>query len=220
MTLLFNYDRMFLSPKQTSYKKEVSIMIITLTDQKINKKIKNNEQVITFVEEKILMLLSAYGLFSHQYQEYKINFNYRDYIILSPILYINNKKTILFPAFKLPRKKYPCHVYLFAVIKYITSDLNMRQVARSTRKKFGLDSFSAATVCRSVNKFIEIKDEFESDLQVEKINLNSRISLCKKLTNEIALQLLSSLKSVLNTPLSFTTQLVYKYFCKTGKFLF
>jgi hypothetical protein len=195
-------------------------MIITLTDQKINKKIKNNEQIITFVEEKILMLLSAYGLFFHQYQEYKINFNYRDYIILCPILYINNNKTILFPAFKLPRKKYPCHVYLFAVIKYINSDLNMRQVAKLTRKKFGLDSFSAATVCRSVNKFIEIKDEFESELHEEKIRLNPRISLCKKLTKKIALQLFSAFKDVLKKPLRFTTQLVYKYFCKTGKFLF
>lgn len=195
-------------------------MIITLINKKINKKIKNNEQIITIVEEKNLMLLSAYGLFSHQYQEYKINFNFRDYLILCPILYIDNKKTILFPAFKLPRKKYPCHVYLFATIKYINFDLNMRQVARVTRKKFGLDSFSPATVCRSVNKFLEIKDEFENDLQVEKINLNPRISLCKKLTNKIAFQLFSSLKSVLKTPLSFTTQLVYNYFCKTGKFLF
>jgi hypothetical protein len=166
------------------------------------------------------MLLSAYGLFFHQYQEYKINFNYRDYIILCPILYINNNKTILFPAFKLPRKKYPCHVYLFAVIKYINSDLNMRQVAKLTRKKFGLDSFSAATVCRSVNKFIEIKDEFESELHEEKIRLNPRISLCKKLTKKIALQLFSAFKAVLKKPLRFTTQLVYKYFCKTGKFLF
>ena len=195
-------------------------MIITLINGKINKKVKNNEHIITFVDEKLLMLLSSQGFFFNQYHEYKINFDSRDYIIKCPIIYINGKKIILFPAFKLPRKKYPCHVYLYAVIKYISSDLNMRQVARVTRKKFGLDSFSAATVCRSVNQFVEISDEFTDDLIVKKVCLNPRIALCKKLTRSIAIKLFSSLETVLKHPFSFTTNLVYKYFCKTGKFLF
>jgi len=92
-------------------------MIITLINGKINKKVKNNEHIITFVDEKLLMLLSSQGFFFNQYHEYKINFDSRDYIIKCPIIYINGKKIILFPAFKLPRKKYPCHVYLYAVIK-------------------------------------------------------------------------------------------------------
>lgn len=195
-------------------------MIITLTNEKINTKIKNNFPQINFVSKKTLMLLSECSLFFNQYKEYRILFNYKDWQLLCPILYINNKQLLLIPAIKLPRRKYPCYVYLFAVIKYISSDLNMRQVASLTRLTFGLDSFSASTVCRIVNKFVEINDQFKNNLKVENIKLNPRISLCRKLTKKIALNLFSSFKNVLKNPITYTTQLIYKHFCKTGSFLF
>lgn len=198
-------------------------MIITLTNSNINKNIKNNVHVLTFVEKELLMMLSAYGMFFNQYRKYRIDFDSVEYSVLCPIIYINNKKIILHPAIKLPGRKYPCYVYLYAAIKYITSDLNMRQIARVTRLKFGLDTFSAATVCRSVNKFVDIKDQIKTDHTInksEQIKLNPRISFCKKLTKKIAYHLLSSSKAVLNNPILFATQLVYQFFCKTGRFLF
>jgi len=198
-------------------------MIITLTNSKINKKNINNVHTLTFIDQQLLMILSACGLFFNQYRQYRINFDSVEYSILCPILYINNKKVILHPAIKLPRRKYPCYVYLYAVIKYIVSDLNMLQVARETRIKFGLETFSAATVCRSVNKFTEIETQINNSDKnydsLETIKINPRISLCKKLTKKIAYRLLSSFRFVLNDPLSFTTK-IYRFFCTTGKFLF
>jgi len=199
-------------------------MIITLTNSKINKNIKNSVHTLTFVDKELLMTLSDCGLFFNQYREYRINFDSVEYIVLCPILYINNKKVIIHPAIKLPRRRYPCYVYLYAVIRYINSDLNMRQIAKLTRLKFGLDTFSAATVCRSVNEFIKIKDQINNNNEhideVEKIKLNYHISFCKKLTYKIAYQLLSTFRAALNDPISFTTRLIYRFFCMTGKFLF
>ena len=198
-------------------------MIITLTNSKINKKIKNNVHTLTFIDQQLLMVLSKCGLFFNQYKEYRLNFDSVEYIVLCPILYINDKKIILHPAIKLPRRKYPCYVYLYAVVKYITSNLNMRQVARETRLKFGLATFSASTVCRNVNQFIKIKDQINNNDhpgELEEKQLNYHISFCKRLTKKIAYQLLSTFRATLNDPISFTTELVYRFFCTSGKFLF
>ena len=203
-------------------------MIITLTNSKINKNNINNVHTLTFIGQEMLMILSKCGMFFNQYRECRINFDSVEYIILCPILYINNKKVILHPAIKLPRRRYPCYVYLYAVIRYINSDLNMRQVAKLIRRKFGLGKFSAATVCRSVNQFIKINDQINNKInhidnhidKVEQMKLNYHISFCKKLTYEIAYQLLSSFRAALNDPISFTNGLVYRFFCMTGKFLF
>lgn len=199
-------------------------MIITLTNSKINKNKINNVHTLTIVDKELLVILSKCGLFFNQYRELRINFDSVEYTILCPILYINNKKIILHPAIKLPRRKYPCYVYLYAVIRYINSDLSMREIAILTRRKFGLDKFSASTVCRSVTQFIKIKDQInnnnDNNDKTEDMKLNYHISFCKKLTYKIAYQLLSTFRIALNDPISFTTRLVYRFFCMTGKFLF
>ena len=67
-------------------------MIITLTNSNINKNIKNNVHVLTFVKKELLMVLSASGFFFNQYKEYQIIFDSLEYKILCPIIYINKKK--------------------------------------------------------------------------------------------------------------------------------
>jgi hypothetical protein len=53
------------------------------------------------------------------------------------------------PDFLLPGRKYPIHVYIFAINLYSTkAELSQRDVAEATRKEFGLSKFSHSTVCR------------------------------------------------------------------------
>ena len=58
-------------------------------------------------------------------------------------------ENIVVPDFLLSRRKYPVHVYFFAINLYSSNPgLGQRGVAKATREKFGLSGFSHSTVSR------------------------------------------------------------------------
>ena len=64
----------------------------------------------------------------------------------------DKKNIVICPSIKLPNRKYPVYVYIYAVILYLSSGLSMRKVALKVRTKFGLENFSHSTLSRVLNK--------------------------------------------------------------------
>ena len=84
-------------------------------------------------------------------RRYKIEYKRKDYEVICPE-YINEDgdRAIVVPDFLGKRKKYPNHVYIFAIELYSSNPgMSQRAVAKATREKFDLPKFSHSTVCRT-----------------------------------------------------------------------
>ena len=131
-------------------------MIVTVTPEKIN--IQNDNYHCTFSNET-LEKLSSGGLTRRRKVTYKLFINHRELQLECPLLkHPQHKNIVLWPADKLPYRKYPVYVYLYAVALYLSTDLNMRSAAAEVKKTFGLDGFSHSTLCRTLKKLREGSD--------------------------------------------------------------
>ena len=125
-------------------------MIVTVTPEKIN--IHNDQYHCTFSDETLEKLASC-GLIRRRKVTYKLFINHREFQLECPLLkHSQCKNIVLWPALKLPYRKYPVHVYLYAVALYLSTNLDMRSAAAEVKKTFGLDGFSHSTLCRTLKK--------------------------------------------------------------------
>jgi len=84
---------------------------------------------------------------------------YRDIQVECPVQLDSKKPAgVILPAFKLPYRKYPVFIYLYAVALYL-SGKSMRTAARETAEKFGVPGFSHSTISRTLNALMLKIDE-------------------------------------------------------------
>ena len=202
-------------------------MIITLINSKIKFK-KSNNNTISWISDYFLNLLRQNGVYIDKYNEYKITIDYHDFFVLCPRIKMAgaSQSVVLFPSLIIARKRYPAYVYLFAVALYLSSSFSMREVANKVKTKFGLDTFSHSTLCRtlkSIKKNINLlcssapsfKEE-TADEDLEEFSISSNYSFCKDLTYPTAVRIYSVLKPVLMKFKSYSALLIYNYFLKSG----
>ena len=98
-------------------------------------------------------------------RRYQIEYKRKVYEVICPE-YINKDgdRAIVFPDFIGKRKKYPIHVYIFAIELYSSNPgMSQRAVAKATREKFDLPKFSHSTVCRTFKAMeVSIKEASEA----------------------------------------------------------
>jgi len=199
-------------------------MIITLTSHEINIDIDNFS---CNLENEVLNRLVSENLSRKKTASYKLFINNRELRLVCPLLKNEQNKTVvIWPSFKLPFRKYPVYVYLYAVALYLSSDLSMRNTASFVRNAFGLDKFSHSTISRALKKLSTIVDALsdiisgyvnnsdEDKKLVERKNWDTE--RCKKYK-----QLLSILVPVLNKGkmIQYGSFLNYIYFNNSLKFV-
>jgi len=189
-------------------------MIITLVDTEIN--IKNGK--IIFPEENS----ETQYEFNKLQNTYKININNFDYELVCPqVITDTNEISILWPSFKLPRRKYPVYVYIYAVALYLNTNKSMRKVAEEVRKKFGLEKFSHSTLSRCLKK---LKENLETLTELALVNSENKELFKRKQWDENRTKQYRTLLEIISPILqnSKTTQfgssLNFKFFEKTKKF--
>jgi len=125
-------------------------MIITFFDEAINHK---NDGLYSVFNETFLAELSSQGFLLKKTITYKLSVNNYERNLICPLIRTESGNvTVIWPAFKLPFRKYPAYVYLYAVILYLSSDLSMRKVCTKVRKTFGIDGFCHSTLSRTLKK--------------------------------------------------------------------
>lgn len=199
-------------------------MIVTVTPEKIN--IQNDNYRCTFSAE-LLRKLSSGGLTRRRTVTYKLYINHRELQLECPLLkHPQQKNIVLWPAGKLPYRKYPVYVYLYAAALYLSSDMSMRGVAAEVKKTFGLAGFSHSTLCRTLKKLKEITPDLSLILITNMIAEDEAPPLIVRKGWDPArreqYRLLGSLLApVLDNiqTIDYSSQLNYRYFNKTQKFL-
>lgn len=196
-------------------------MIVTVTPEKIN--IQNDNYHCTFGDET-LEKLSSGGLTRRRKVTYKLFINHRELQLECPLLkHPQHKNIVLWPADKLPYRKYPVYVYLYAVALYLSTDLNMRSAAAEVKKTFGLDSFSHSTLCRTLKKL-----RGDSDLPLITSGISEDVELPPVMRKswdparqEQYRLLLYHLAPVLDSlqTIAYSSLLNYRHFNNTQKFL-
>ncbi|MDO9529273.1 MAG: hypothetical protein Q7J27_08945 [Syntrophales bacterium] len=199
-------------------------MIVSLTLEKIN--IQNNDYRCTFSAET-LEKLSSGGLKRRRTITYKLYINNRELQLECPMLkHPQHKNIVLWPASKLPYRKHPVYVYLYAVALYLSSNMSMRSVAAKARKHFGLASFSHSTLCRTLQKLKEIIPELFLITESNPLEEAPSCTLVLRNNWDLVRQeqyrlLLYILSPVLNKPqtINYSSLLNYRYYNRTVKFL-
>lgn len=124
-------------------------MIITLTNSEINISKDNILSVYGSITDKLI----NDGILLGENIVYKININNKDYQLSCPLINIKDcPKVVLWPSVKLPFRKYPVYVYLYAAVLYLSTSKSMRTVANEVKKLFGLETFSHSTLSRTLKK--------------------------------------------------------------------
>ncbi len=198
-------------------------MIVTLTLEKIN--IQNDDYRCSFSAET-LEKLSSNGLKRRRTSIYKLYINNRELQLECPLLKHPQENIVLWPASKLPYRKYPVYVYLYAVALYLSSNLSMRSVVAKVRKHFGLTGFSHSTLCRTLQKLKEIVPELFLITDSNPVDEAPSCTLAVRKSWDPARQeqyrlLLYLLSPVLNNlrTVNYSSLLNYRYFNRTMKFL-
>jgi hypothetical protein len=196
-------------------------MIVTLTLEKIN--IQKDDYRCTFSAET-LEKLSSGGLKRRQTITYKLHINNRELQLECPLLKHPQANIVLWPADKLPYRKYPVYVYLYAVALYLYSKMSMRSVAAKVRKYFGLATFSHSTLCRTLPKLTRIIPELSLITDSIPVEKNLPCVVRKNWDpdrQEKYRQLLCILAPVLHKSKAtdYSNLLNYRYFNRTMKFL-
>lgn len=197
-------------------------MIVTVTPEKIN--IHKDNYHCTFSDET-LGRLSSCGLMRRRKVTYKLFIDHRELQLECPLLkHPQHKDIVLWPADKLPYRKYPVYIYLYAVALYLSTDLSMRGAAAEVKKSFGLDGFSHSTLCRTLKKLG--KGSFELSLIANVIPEDEGTPLIvRKGWNPVRREqyhlLLCRLAPVLDSlqTIAYSSLLNYRHFNNTQKFL-
>lgn len=197
-------------------------MIVTVTPEKIN--IQNDNYHCTFSNET-LEKLSSGGLTRRRKVTYKLFINHRELQLECPLLkHPQHKNIVLWPADKLPYRKYPVYVYLYAVALYLSTNLSMRSAAAEVKKTFGLDGFSHSTLCRTLKKLKE--SSFELSLITSVISKDEEPPLVMRKSWDPARReqyrlLLYHFAPVLDSlqTIAYSSLLNYRHFNNTQKFL-
>jgi len=171
------------------------------------------------------------GVVAKKKRLYRMVLHYRDIQVECPVQLEGKKPVgIILPAWKLPYRKYPVFVYLYAVALYLTGE-SMRTAARETAEKFGVPKFSHSTVSRTLGaltlKVAELAAicPFESELpQAGGVTpAASQPSLVvrprwKEVLKQAAPQLFNVLASLFSSPES-GSMLAYRYFTQYSRLL-
>lgn len=132
-------------------------MIITLTNDKINI---DSENFCCTLDSDALSELKFNRFIPRRTLSYTFLINNRELRLDCPVLGNTGAgNVVLWPAIKLPFRKYPVYVYLYSVALYLSTDFSMRDVASIVRQKYGLDKFSHTTVLRALKRLSGIADE-------------------------------------------------------------
>ena len=169
--------------------------------------------------------LSSGGLTRRRKVTYKLFINHRELQLECPLLkHPQHKNIVLWPADKLPYRKYPVYVYLYAVALYLSTNLSMRSAAAEVKKTFGLDGFSHSTLCRTLKKLKE--SSFELSLITSVISKDEEPPLvmrkgwgpARQEQNRLLLCRLAPVLDSLQT-IAYSSLLNYRHFNNTQKFL-
>jgi hypothetical protein len=199
-------------------------MIITLTNEKINI---HNREIYCTLGQDVLDKLSNSRMLRHKSLSYRVAINNHEKCLICPMLKIPGQvNVVLWPSFKLPFRKYPVHIYFYAVALYLTTHMSMRKTALKVCQKFGLENFSHSTLCRVLKKLSSIVEELLLILKsalpppeaspsiVQRVRWDTvRITGYKKLLS-IVHPVLYKLQEF-----AFSSTLNYIYFNRTQKFL-
>jgi len=178
------------------------------------------------------------GIVAKKKRLYRMVLHYRDIQVECPVQ-LDGKKpiSIIFPAFKLPYRKYPVFVYLYAVALYLTGK-SMRKAARETAEKFGVPKFSHSTVSRTLDALTLKVDELiaicppATELPQTEVSSDCATPTTlpgqppspvvrprwKEVRKQAAPQLYNVLASLLSSPES-GSMLAYQYFIRYGRLL-
>jgi hypothetical protein len=199
-------------------------MIVTLTLEKIN--IQDDSYRCTFSNE-MLEKLSAAGLKRRRKIFYKLYVNNRELQLECPMIKNpQHKNSAIWPAIKLPCRKHPVYVYLYAAALYLCSNMSMRSVAAKVRKLFGLASFSHSTLCRTLQKLKGIIPELSLITNSNPVDeaLSSTLVVRKAWDHarqenyHLLLYILTPVLDQLQT-IGYSSLLNYRYYNRTMKFL-
>ena len=199
-------------------------MIITLIDAKIN--IISDDFNVS-INADILDKLKSNSLLRRESAVCKFFVNGKEKQLNSPMIKTqSNGNVVLCPSIKIPSRKYPVYVYLYAVALYLSSKMSMRDVVSKVRMKFGLPSFSHSTLSRVLKKLMLNADEIENFLILERDSYSSSTAVVKRVWwNEQQFSryclLNQSLYHVLDSNMSidFSSTLSYKFFNRYHKYL-
>ncbi|MDD2277337.1 MAG: hypothetical protein PHP56_12490 [Smithellaceae bacterium] len=177
------------------------------------------------------------GIVAKKKRIYRVVLHYRDIQVECPVqLDGKNPVSITLPAFKLPYRKYPIYVYLYATAMYLAGE-SMRKAARKTGEKFGIPKFSHSTVSRTLDsltlKIYELAaiSPPEPELPQAGAGTNRAAPVAKtcqpslvvrprwkEARKQAAPRLFDVLKSILSSPES-GSRLAYRYFTQYGRLL-
>lgn len=177
------------------------------------------------------------GVVAKKKRLYRMVLHYRDIQVECPVQLDGKKPVgIILPAWKLPYRKYPVFVYLYAVALYLTGE-SMRTAARETAEKFGVPKFSHSTVSRTLDALTLKIDELAAIFPLESelpqagegadcatsTALSRQPSLVvrprwKEARKQAAPHLFNVLASLFSSPES-GSMLAYRYFTQYGRLL-
>lgn len=217
----FGFFDLVLACTQIPSKSEVSFMIITLTLSHLN--ICADE--IHPIKQEEFELLRSLGLVTKRNKTYVVSLHYRDYRLICPVLKTGDgAMAVLWPSFKLPRRRYPVFVYLYAVARYLSTDLSMRAVAAEVRKKFGLTTFSHTTLSRTLRKLAAEVDEIAAVGQTLSVPCSCVPLMSRRHWTEEKRRTYAKLLDVLSPVLASSApdqgnRLAYLFYNRYGRFL-
>ena len=195
-------------------------MIITLILSEIN--IDENELICQI---KTITLNKYKKLLVKQYVFYRFYWKGRQLTLKCDLLNIHKDiKVVLWPSHKLPFRKYPVHVYLYAIAIYLSEKINMRTAAEKTRKNFNLETFSHSTLSRALKRLSQNLGDLSSVFQTISGTTTSSAPLVKKKHwNDSQSEEYGRLLNVINPVLTgideFGAVLGYRYYNMCQKFI-
>ena len=93
------------------------------------------------------------GLFKKERRSYQMEYSARMYLVECPVLAhtSSGESGVLLSSVKLPYRRYPSHVYLFALLLTFIG-LSMRVAAKRIRTLFEISTFSHSTISRDTDR--------------------------------------------------------------------
>lgn len=197
-------------------------MIITLIFSNI-KIDKDEDELICQID--MVMSDEYEELLKKQYVYYQFYWERRQLTLKCHLLNIHkNINVVLWPSHKLPFRKYPVHIYLYAIAIYLSEKISMRTAAEKTRKKFNLETFSHSTLSRALKRLTQNIGDLSSVAQTISTTTTSSASLVKKKhwsdnQSEEYGRLLNVINPVLTGTDEFGAVLGYRYYNMCQKFI-
>jgi hypothetical protein len=187
---------------------------------------KTGEQNFCPLPMEMFALLKQEGIISNKMRVYRLEINHLDVQIECPVIMNEDRRPVcvIMPAFKLPYRRYPSYVYLYAVVLHLTG-YSMRKAAEEVRKKFGIKNFSHSTVCRTFATLLLNAESLSQvcNQEAAQYELAQSPVLAERTAwdfgkRKSAGELLRSLGAVLSKPET-GTMIIYRYFMRYCQFL-